>query len=102
MELMETIGMSAEMEDLLKTRPNKPRMEGKDYYTQLLAQQRRLIALQDYVVEKGLRVVVLFEGRDSAGKGGCIKRIVQHLDPRVCRVVALPAPTPYEESQWFF
>eukprot|EP01043_Picozoa_sp_COSAG02_P014607 COSAG02_NODE_605_length_19635_cov_7.106982_9_plen_154_part_00 len=56
---------------------------GHEYYAALLHLQRRLIALQDHIVEKGLRVVVLFEGRDSAGKGGAIKRITQHLDPRV-------------------
>ena len=92
---------TAEMRALLKQRP-KSSMLAHKYYTELLHLQRRLIALQDHVAEQGLRVVVLFEGRDSAGKGGAFKRITQHLDPRVCRTVALNAPTPFEETQWFF
>jgi len=58
--------------------------------------------LQDWVVAKKLKVVVLFEGRDAAGKGGSIKRITQRLNPRVCRVVALPAPNEREKTQWYF
>lgn len=58
--------------------------------------------LQDWVQHRKLKVVVLFEGRDSAGKGGAIKRVMQRLNPRVCRVVALPAPTEREQSQWYF
>ncbi len=81
MELMD-IGISEEMRALLAERPASS-VAGHEYYAALLHLQRRLIALQDHIVEKGLRVVVLFEGRDSAGKGGAIKRITQHLDPRV-------------------
>ena len=58
--------------------------------------------LQDWVQNKKLKVVVLFEGRDAAGKGGVIKRITQRLNPRVCRVVALPAPNDRERTQWYF
>ena len=58
--------------------------------------------LQDWVVHQKLKVVVLFEGRDAAGKGGVIKRVTQRLNPRICRVVALPAPTERERSQWYF
>src|SRR2546423_13116514 len=58
--------------------------------------------MQEYVKAKGLRVVVLFEGRDAAGKGGVIKRIAERTSPRVCRVVALPAPTERERTQWYF
>ena len=58
--------------------------------------------LQDWVVESGQKVVILFEGRDAAGKGGAIKRITQRLNPRVCRVVALPAPNDRERTQWYF
>jgi polyphosphate kinase 2 len=58
--------------------------------------------LQDWVVEKKLKVLVIFEGRDSAGKGGAIKRIMQRLNPRVCRTVALPAPNERERTQWYF
>jgi polyphosphate kinase 2 len=68
----------------------------------LLRLQRELIKLQDWVVATKAKIVVVFEGRDSAGKGGAIKRITQRLNPRVCRVVALPAPTERERTQWYF
>ena len=74
----------------------------KFYFTELLRLQRELIKLQDWIVHKKLKVVVLFEGRDSAGKGGVIKRITQRLNPRVCRVAALPAPSERERTQWYF
>jgi polyphosphate kinase len=64
--------------------------------------QHELVRLQDWIVHKQLKVVILFEGRDSAGKGGAIKRVVQRLNPRVARVVALPAPTEREKNQWYF
>jgi polyphosphate kinase 2 len=72
------------------------------YFKELLRLQGELVKLQDWVVEKKLKVVVLFEGRDAAGKGGVIKRITQRLNPRVCRVVALQAPSERERSQWYF
>jgi polyphosphate kinase len=72
------------------------------YFKELLRLQRELIKLQDWVVAKRLKLVVIFEGRDSAGKGGAIKRVTQRLNPRVCRAVALPAPTERERSQWYF
>ncbi|HNB26759.1 MAG TPA: polyphosphate kinase 2 [Alphaproteobacteria bacterium] len=72
------------------------------YFEELFRLQRELVKLQDWVIDKGLKIVVLFEGRDAAGKGGVIKRITQRLNPRVCRVVALPAPTERERSQWYF
>ena len=73
------------------------------YYEQeLLKLQIELVKLQEWVRLKGLRVVVVFEGRDAAGKGGTIKRVTEALNPRVCRVVALPAPTDRERSQWYF
>ncbi|HWA47658.1 MAG TPA: polyphosphate kinase 2 [Dongiaceae bacterium] len=72
------------------------------YFEELFRLQRELVKLQDWVVHKGLKVVVVFEGRDSAGKGSIIKRITQRLNPRVCRVVALPAPTERERTQWYF
>ena len=72
------------------------------YFRELFRLQRELVRLQDWVVHKGLKVVVLFEGRDAAGKGGVIKRITQRLNPRVCRVVALTAPSVRERSQWYF
>src|SRR5688500_241860 len=73
-----------------------------NYSQELLRLQRELIRLQDWVVHKGLKVVVLFEGRDAAGKGGVIKRVTQRLNPRVCRTVALSAPTERERTQWYF
>ncbi|GGL83830.1 hypothetical protein GCM10011534_02150 [Pseudooceanicola nanhaiensis] len=79
--------------------PSIPRPE---YFRALLHLQAELIKLQDWVVASGEKVVVLFEGRDSAGKGGVIKRITQRLDPRVVRTVALPAPSSREMSQWYF
>jgi polyphosphate kinase 2 len=72
------------------------------YFKALFDLQAELVKLQDWVVHKGLKVVVIFEGRDAAGKGGVIKRITQRLNPRVCRVVALPAPNERERTQWYF
>ena len=72
------------------------------YFQELLRLQRELIKLQDWVVAKKLKLVVIFEGRNSAGKGGAIKRVTQRLNPRVCRAVALPAPNERERSQWYF
>ena len=72
------------------------------YFKNLFRLQRDLVKLQDWVAHTGQRVVVLFEGRDAAGKGGAIKRITQRLNPRVCRVVALPAPNDRERTQWYF
>lgn len=83
-------------------RAHPPSLERRDYLHQLLHLQAELIKLQDWVVHHKKKVVVLFEGRDSAGKGGAIKRITQRLDPRVCRTAALPAPTGREQSQWYF
>src|SRR6516165_5911552 len=72
------------------------------YFQQLLRLQAELVKLQDWVVAARQKIVILFEGRDAAGKGGAIKRISQRLNPRVCRVVALPAPSDRERSQWYF
>jgi polyphosphate kinase 2 len=72
------------------------------YFIELLRLQRELIKLQDWVVAKKLKIVVVFEGRDAAGKGGTIKRVTQRLNPRVCRTVALPAPNDREKTQWYF
>jgi polyphosphate kinase 2 len=72
------------------------------YFRELFRLQRELVKLQDWVMHSKLKVVVLFEGRDAAGKGGVIKRITQRLNPRVCRVAALPAPSARERSQWYF
>jgi polyphosphate kinase 2 len=72
------------------------------YFRELFRLQRELVTLQDWVAHTRQKVVILFEGRDAAGKGGAIKRITQRLNPRVCRVVALPAPNDREKTQWYF
>ncbi|MBU6382152.1 MAG: polyphosphate kinase 2 [Betaproteobacteria bacterium] len=72
------------------------------YFTELIRLQRELVKLQDWVVANRYRLVVVFEGRDAAGKGGVIKRIAQRLNPRVCRIAALPAPNDREKTQWYF
>ena len=72
------------------------------YFKELFRLQAELVKLQDWVVHTGHKVVILFEGRDAAGKGGVIKRITQRLNPRVCRVAALPAPNDRERTQWYF
>jgi polyphosphate kinase len=95
----------SELADLLSEGhelPEKHAFPRKLYFTELLRLQRELIKFQDYVQARMLKVVVLFEGRDVAGKGGVIKRITQRLNPRVCRAVALPAPGERERSQWYF
>ena len=83
-----------------KSRP--PTIERRQYFQHLLRLQAELIKLQHWVQHTKTKVVVIFEGRDAAGKGGVIKRITQRLNPRVCRVVALPAPTERDKSQWYF
>jgi polyphosphate kinase len=78
------------------------RMQRQRYFSQLFRLQGELVKLQDWVVETRHKLVVIFEGRDAAGKGGMIKRITQRLNPRVCRTVALPAPSERERTQWYF
>ena len=72
------------------------------YVSELSRLQIELVKLQEWIKKEGLKVIVIFEGRDAAGKGGVIKRITQVLNPRVCRVAALPAPTERETTQWYF
>jgi len=74
----------------------------KSYEKELARLQVELVKLQEWIRARGLKVVVIFEGRDAAGKGGAIKRITESLNPRVCRVVALPTPTEREKTQWYF
>jgi len=78
------------------------REDRRVYFRELFRLQGELVKLQDWVVSTGHKVVILFEGRDAAGKGGVIKRITQRLNPRVCRTVALPAPNDRERTQWYF
>ena len=110
-ELADSLDEELEQElgdDLLVRLPELPDVERADgldrrtYFIELLRLQRELIKLQDWVVDHRLKLVVLFEGRDAAGKGGVIKRVTQRLNPRICRTVALPAPTERERSQWYF
>ncbi|WP_072392213.1 polyphosphate kinase 2 [Hyphomicrobium sp. CS1BSMeth3] len=77
-------------------------IDRKIYFRELFRLQSELVKLQDWIAHQKLKVVVLFEGRDAAGKGGAIKRITQRLNPRVCRVAALPAPSERERTQWYF
>jgi polyphosphate kinase 2 len=83
--------------------PKKRKKLKNSFYTKELSRlQIELIKLQEWIARKGLKVVVIFEGRDAAGKGGVIKRITQSLNPRICRVVALAKPTEREATQWYF
>ena len=82
--------------------PERKTLSRNIYFKELFRLQRELVNLQNWVVQNKAKVVVIFEGRDAAGKGGVIKRITQRLNPRVCRVVALPAPTEREQTQWYF
>jgi polyphosphate kinase 2 len=77
-------------------------IDRREYFRALLTLQSELIKLQDWVQATGEKILVIFEGRDAAGKGGVIKRITQRLNPRVVRVVALPAPNDREKTQWYF
>jgi polyphosphate kinase 2 len=93
------------LDELIALHSEHPSTSGVDrhfYFKELFRLQAELVKLQDWVVTQKLKVVVLFEGRDAAGKGGVIKRITQRLNPRVCRVAALPAPSERERTQWYF
>lgn len=79
-----------------------PKLSKKAYEKELLRLQAELVAMQQWVVARGERLVIVMEGRDAAGKGSAIKRITQYLNPRTCRVEALPAPTEREQGQWYF
>lgn len=90
-----------------KTKPSptddRPKKLSNDAYTRELDRlQVELVKLQEWIKAKGLKVVVIFEGRDAAGKGGVIKRVTESLNPRICRVVALGTPTEKEKTQWYF
>jgi len=93
-------------EDILAAQATEESEEARlpraQYFRELFKLQAELVKLQDWVVATGKKVVIVFEGRDAAGKGGMIKRINQRLNPRVCRVVALPAPNDRERTQWYF
>lgn len=84
------------------TASGKKKIKNDFYESELARMQEELVKMKEWVSAQGQRVVVVFEGRDAAGKGGTIKRITEKLSPRVCRVVALPAPTERERTQWYF
>ena len=79
-----------------------PKLSKKAYEKELLRLQAELVAMQQWVVENGERLVIVMEGRDAAGKGSAIKRITQYMNPRTCRIEALPKPTEREQGQWYF
>lgn len=81
---------------------DEARVQRTRYFRELFKLQAELVKLQDWVVATGKKIIIVFEGRDAAGKGGAIKRITQRLNPRACRVVALPAPNDRERTQWYF
>ena len=85
-----------------KDKPKKAKIANEVYEAELFRLQTELVKLQEWVRESGARVVVIFEGRDAAGKGGTIKRITEYLSPRIARVAALPAPTDRERGQWYY
>jgi polyphosphate kinase 2 len=93
-------GPAGEAEPATTTKPKK--LKRKVFERELEKLQRELVLLQGYIKAKGLKVAVIFEGRDAAGKGGVIKRITERTNPRVVRVVALAAPTERERTQWYF
>lgn len=94
--------MSAEENNKSTPEKSRKRVKKSVYESELFRMQLELVKMQEWVKERGLKVVAIFEGRDAAGKGGVIKRITQHLSPRICRVAALPAPTEREKTQWYF
>jgi polyphosphate kinase len=96
-------GVSAASGEMARARaPKRDDLSRKQFEKELLKLQRELVIMQEYVRAKGLKIVIIFEGRDAAGKGGVIKRIAERTNPRACRVVALPAPTEREKTQWYF
>jgi polyphosphate kinase len=78
------------------------KLDGKGYEKELLRLQTELVYMQEWIVARGRRLVVIFEGRDTAGKDGVIKRITEYLNPRTCRVAALPTPTDRDRTRWYF
>ncbi|MNO90336.1 Polyphosphate kinase 2 [compost metagenome] len=101
LELLEDVRNLEELFDN-SAEVDEGKLERRRYFSDLFYLQGELVKLQDWVVKSGHKLVILFEGRDAAGKGGVIKRITQRLNPRVCRVAALPAPNDRERTQWYF
>jgi polyphosphate kinase 2 len=94
--------LSGLLDDLSDETHADETLDRRVYFKELFRLQGELVKLQDWIVDKKLKLVVIFEGRDAAGKGGVIKRITQRLNPRVCRVAALTAPSDRERTQWYF
>ena len=98
--------MSVDFADMVlsfdQKHPERPKLKRKAYERELAHLQEELVRLQRWIKHKGLKVVVIFEGRDAAGKGGVIKRITERLNPRIVRVVALGTPSDREKTQWWF
>ncbi len=95
-------GASAKAEKKKSTTPAVPTISGPVYEAELFRLQTEFVNLQEWVRHSGARLMVVFEGRDGAGKGGAIKRITEYLNPRVARIAALPAPTDRERGQWYY
>jgi len=94
--------MSTETSNSDQNSASNKKIANSTYEAELDRLQIELVKMQEWIKREGLKVVVIFEGRDAAGKGGTIKRITEPLNPRICRVVALPAPTEREQGQWYF
>ncbi|MBI5509493.1 MAG: polyphosphate kinase 2 [Deltaproteobacteria bacterium] len=92
----------AKHEAVLPAKNNKKKLKNNLYEAELTRLEVELVKMQEWIRAKGLKVVIVFEGRDAAGKGGTIKRITESLNPRYARVVALAAPTEKEKTQWYF
>jgi len=103
-EVMDSLDeeLELELEETLGDQTPESRQLRQVYFRELFRMQGELVKLQDWVVANGKKIVIIFEGRDAAGKGGVIKRITQRMNPRVCRVAALPAPNNREKTQWYF
>ncbi|GBL52964.1 polyphosphate kinase 2, PA0141 family [Pseudomonas citronellolis] len=102
LELLEDVRNLDELFDDHIPDGDEEKIARRRYFSELFRLQGELVKLQSWVVKTGHKLVILFEGRDAAGKGGVIKRITQRLNPRVCRVAALPAPNDRERTQWYF
>lgn len=98
----QTNSLVKEKEKVKTDKGKSKKLKKKVYKRELRRLQVELVKLQEWIKQKGLKVVVVFEGRDAAGKGGAIKRITECLNPRVCKVVALGTPTEREKTQWYF
>ena len=99
---LERAARAANQTEISQSEASQSKESRRAYFRELFRLQAELVKLQDWVAETGHKVVIIFEGRDAAGKGGVIKRITQRLNPRICRVAALPAPNERERTQWYF